>query len=101
MKTNLPRPTNLKSFSRYLRIAAAVILVVLPPLLLLLPSSLISSRRRRPGELAVATIGVAHGELAIRDRHNWGHSLLLCSCRQRFRIIAPRRRFDCQFGLEK
>ena len=80
--------TNLKSFCRlYLRIAASVFLLLLPPLLLLFP--LIWG----PGELAVATVGVAHGDLAIRNR---GLSGVCCSCRQRFRIIVPRRRSDSQ-----
>ena len=58
-----------KELFRYLRITASTDVdpVALPLLPLLLPS-LSSAIIRGPGELAVATIGVAHGGLAIRNR---------------------------------
>ena len=58
-----------KELFRYLRITASTDVdpVVLPLLPLLLPS-LSSAIVRGPGELAVATIGVAHGGSAIRNR---------------------------------
>ena len=58
-----------KELFRYLRIAASdvdPVVLPLPPLLLLPPLS--SAIVRGPGELAVATIGVAHGGLAIGNR---------------------------------
>ena len=94
-----------KELFRYLRIAASdvgpVVLLPLPPLLLLPPLS--PPIVRGPGELAVATIGVAHGGLAIGNRarmFSQSHCLppLLLS------LKLPQNRSSLsvsQFGLEK
>ena len=93
-----------KELFRYLRITASDVDPAVLPLLPLLLPPLSSAIVRGPGELAVATIGVAHGGSAIRNRaglFSHSHCLPLFSCRRSFRKTDPHRRLVSQFGLEK